>query len=59
MNKKGLNKKGFAISIILYSIVFVIITVLYIILKIVKTRYQVTEGLKNDIREQLNSQYNN
>lgn len=59
MNKKGLNKKGFAISIILYSIVFVIITVLYIILKIIKTRYQVTDGLKNDIREQLNSQYNN
>lgn len=37
-----MNKKGFAVSIILYSIVFIIVTILYMLLGIVKTRYEVT-----------------
>jgi len=49
-----MNKKGFAISIVLYSVVFLIITVFYIILGILKTRYTVTSNLKNDIIEELN-----
>ena len=49
-----MNKKGFAISIILYSVVFLIITILYMLLGILKTRYTVTDNLRDTIIEQLN-----
>ena len=41
-----MNKKGFAISVILYSIIFLIIAILYMLLGITKTRYTVNKGLK-------------
>ena len=49
-----MNKKGFAISIILYSIVFLLITILYMILSITKTRYNVTSSLRDEIIDGLN-----
>ena len=49
-----MNKKGFAISVILYSIVFMIITILYMLLSIVKTRYVVTDKLRENIVSDLN-----
>ena len=49
-----MNKKGFAISVILYVIVFLIIAVLYVLLGIVKSRYNVSSDLKNSITNTLN-----
>ena len=51
----NMNKKGFAISIVLYSIVFLLISVFYMILGILKTRYSVSSSLREDIIDQLNS----
>lgn len=50
-----MNKKGFAISIILYSVVLLIIAILYMLLGIEKNRTEVSEDLKNNIMEQLNN----
>lgn len=49
-----INNKGFAISIILYSIVFLIITILFIILNLEKNRYDTNQKLRNGIIEKLN-----
>lgn len=49
-----MNNKGFAISVILYVIVFLIIAVLYILLGIVKARYSVNSDLKNNVTTTLN-----
>ena len=49
-----MNKKGFAVSIILYSIVLLIITILYMLLGIVKTRYTVSDNLRENITQELN-----
>ena len=51
-----MNKKGFAISVILYSIIFLIISILYMLLGITKTRYTVNKGLKDSIVRDLNTQ---
>ena len=51
----AMNKKGFAISIILYSMVFLLITTLYIILGVFKTRYTVTNELRDSIVEELSA----
>ncbi len=48
-----MNKKGFAISAILYSITFLIITVMFMLLGIVKTRYTVTDKLREEIVSRL------
>ena len=53
-----MNKKGFAISIVLYSIVFLLVTIFYIMLGILKTRYSVNDALRNDVMEELNSEDN-
>ena len=50
-----MNKKGFAISIILYSMVFLLISIFYMLLGIVRTRYIVTSGLRESIMEELNN----
>ena len=50
-----MNKKGFAISVILYSIVFLIITIFYILLSIVKARYNTVNSLRDNIVSNLNS----
>lgn len=49
-----MNKKGFAISVVLYSIVFLLISVLYMIVGILKTRYHNESDLREAIIEQLN-----
>ena len=49
-----MNKKGFAISMLLYSLVFVIISLLYVLLAIMKTRYQSEDNLRESIVEKLN-----
>lgn len=49
-----MNKKGFAISIILYSMVFLLITVLFIILSILKTRYTASNNLRDSILKDFN-----
>lgn len=53
-----MNKKGFAISIVLYAIVFLLVNIFYLMLGILKTRYSVSRSLRNDIMEQLNSDDN-
>ena len=53
-----MNKKGFAISIVLYSIVFMLITIFYIMLGILKTRYTVSNNLKETIIDELNTEDN-
>ncbi len=53
-----MNKKGFAISIVLYSIVFLLVTIFYIMLGILKTRYTVNDGLRKGIMDELNSNEN-
>ena len=50
-----MNKKGFAISIILYAVVFIIITIFYLLLGIMKSRYSVNNDLRNNIFNNLNS----
>ncbi len=50
-----MNKRGFAISIILYSMVFLLISIFYLLLSIVKNRYTVNLNLKNDIIEELST----
>ncbi|MBP5684689.1 MAG: hypothetical protein J6X02_05495 [Bacilli bacterium] len=47
------NNKGFAISIMLYAMVLLIVTIFYIILAIVKNRYNVSEALVDDAVEFL------
>lgn len=49
------KEKGFAISIILYSLVFLIITVLFIILGILKTRYGVSNKTRKAVIEEINA----
>ena len=51
-----MNKKGFAISVILYSIVFLIIAILYMLLGITRTRYTVNKGLRDNIIKELNEE---
>lgn len=49
-----MNKKGFAISIVLYSIIIMIITILYVMLGIEKNRYDTNMELRDKIIEELN-----
>ena len=49
-----MNKKGFAISIILYSLVFLLITILFMILGIFKTRYNVSDNTRKSVIENIN-----
>lgn len=50
-----MNKKGFAISIVLYSLVFLLIAILYMILGILKARYNVENDLRNAVIEELDN----
>lgn len=51
-----MNKKGFAVSVILYSIVFLIITTLFMLLGIMRTRFNVNNELREKIRESINEE---
>lgn len=49
-----MNKKGFAVSIILYSVILLVIVVLYILLGVLRTRYNVNEHLRDNVVNELN-----
>jgi hypothetical protein len=51
-----MNKKGFAISIILYSVVFLIISILYVLLGVLRNRYTVTSDLRENIIDDLSQE---
>ena len=51
-----MNKNGFAISILLYSLALVIISLVYMLLGIMKTRYQIENDLRNNIISELNNE---
>ena len=51
-----MNKKGFAVSVILYSIIFLIITTLFMLLGIMKTRFTVNNDLRENILETINDE---
>ena len=48
-----MNKKGFAISTMLYGLIFVTIAVFYLILAIVSNRNQRNNDFVNEIREEI------
>ena len=50
-----MNKKGFAISVIIYSLVLVITSLLYMTLGVIKNRYDNEKKLRDNIEERLNS----
>lgn len=50
-----MNKKGFAISIILYSMVFLLVSIFYMLLGISKNRYTVSTNLRESIIENMNT----
>lgn len=52
-----MNNKGFAISVILYSMVFLLISIFYMLLSIVKTRYNTSISLRDDLIEELNESH--
>jgi len=49
-----MNKRGFAISVILYSIVILVIGILYLLLGIVRNRYTIGDKLKSDVIDYVN-----
>lgn len=51
-----LNNKGFAISVILYSMIILVIGIMYLLLNIVNTRYKLTKENKEEVVEYINSQ---
>ena len=58
IRRKGLmkkNKKGFAISTMLYGLIFITIAIFYMIITIVSDRNQVNAEFVNEIREELNN----
>ena len=50
-----LNKKGFAISTMLYGLIFVTLSVFYMIIAYVSTRNDTNNNLVNEIRNQINN----
>ena len=50
-----MNKKGFAISTILYGLIFVTIAVFYLIIKLESTRHIANTNYINNVREELNN----
>ena len=50
-----LNKKGFAISTMLYGLIFVTITVFYMIIAYISNRNETNNNLVEEIREQINN----
>ena len=54
----SMNKKGVAISIIIYAIIFLVIAILDIILLIEKNKYNVNGELRENIIKELNENIN-
>lgn len=51
-----LNNKGFAISVILYSIIILIIGILYLLLSILNARHNITKQTNEEIVDYINKQ---
>lgn len=51
-----LNNKGFAISVILYTVIILVIGVLYLLLSILNARYSLSKRTNNDVVEYINQQ---
>ena len=51
-----LNNKGFAISVILYSIIILVIGILYLLIDVLNTRHNLSKQTNNEIVEYLNNQ---
>ena len=52
-----MNKKGFAISTMLYGLIFVTIAVFYLILAIVMNRNQANDDFVEEVRNELQDTY--
>lgn len=50
-----LNKKGFAVSTMLYGLIFTTIAIFYLIITVVADRNQVNTDFVNEVREELNN----
>ena len=48
-----MNKKGFAISTMLYGLIFITIAVFYLILTLEANRHQTNTNFIEEVREQL------
>ena len=48
-----LNKKGFAVSTMLYGLVFVTVAIFYLIINIVAARNEINDNFVNDVRTEL------
>ena len=51
-----LNNKGFAISVILYSMIILTIGVLYLLLGVLNTRYNLSKETSDDVVDYINNQ---
>ena len=51
----NLNKKGFAVSTMLYGLIFTTIAIFYMIIAVVSDRNQVNADFVNEIRQELNN----
>ncbi len=51
-----LNKRGFAISVILYSMIILVIGILYLLLAILNTRHNLSKEKNNDVVDYINNQ---
>lgn len=49
------NNKGFAISTMLYGLIFITIAIFYMIIKITSDRFEVNNEFVNEVREELNN----
>lgn len=54
-----MNKKGFAISVVLYSLVILIVSIMYLLLSTVKNNYNTNKNLRNEIVNMLNNKQDN
>lgn len=51
-----MNNKGFAISVILYSMIILIMSVLLLVLNLVNSRYKQNKTLKDNVVEKINNE---
>ena len=50
-----MNKKGFAISTMLYGLIFITIAIFYMIMAIVSKRTETNNNFVQDVRDELNA----
>ena len=55
-DKMKINNKGFAISVILYSMVILVMGIMYLLLDVLNSRYKMTETAKSEIINYVNNQ---